>query len=522
VADTLTKRIQGLHELDRPDIWQGSRKGLEKESLRVNMEAGLAQTPHPHSLGAALTNRFITTDYSEALMELVTPALEDSAATRQFLCDIHQFVYDNLGDEMLWPASMPCAVDGDENVPIAYYGSSNIGQMKHVYRRGLGHRYGRTMQVIAGVHFNFSFSDDFWESYQELLGSELQAREFRDQHYMGLIRNFHRFGWLVLYLFGASPALCKSFLRGMDSNLEVFDADTRFHPHATSLRMSDLGYHNQTQSSLRVSVNSLSEYLRDLDKAVSTPYADYQRIGVEVDGEYRQLNANLLQIENEYYSLIRPKRVIESGQRPGCALAKGGVQYVEVRALDLNVFDPAGVSETQMRFLEAMLLYCLLHESPPIEDDEYAELGINQGRVAERGRQPGLELIRGGENIALQAWASELLEGISSVCKLLDQGFDKPLYMPALEAQRARVQDPDMTPSARVLREMLEQGESFLQFGSRWARQHRDYFHGLQRCDPGRVSQFVSEASASVARQRDIERKDNLSFKQYLEKYFSA
>jgi glutamate--cysteine ligase len=175
-----------------------------------------------------------------------------------------------------------------------------------------------------------------------------------------------------------------------------------------------------------------------------------------------------------------------------------------------------------MRFLEAMLLYCLLHESPPIEDDEYAELGINQGRVAERGRQPGLELIRGGENIALQAWASELLEGISSVCKLLDQGFDKPLYMPALEAQRARVQDPDMTPSARVLREMLEQGESFLQFGSRWARQHRDYFHGLQRCDPGRVSQFVSEASASVARQRDIERKDNLSFKQYLEKYFSA
>lgn len=522
MADTLTTRIQRLQELDRPDIWQGSRKGLEKESLRLDPSGRLAQTPHPGSLGAALTNRFITTDYSEALMELVTPALEDSAATRQFLCDIHQFVYDKLGDELLWPASMPCGLSGEESVPIAEYGSSNIGQMKHVYRRGLGHRYGRMMQVIAGVHFNFSFSDDFWESYQELLGSDLQPAEFRNQHYMGLIRNFHRTGWLVLYLFGASPALCKSFMRGRDTDLQAFDESSFFRPYATSLRMSDLGYHNQTQSALNVSVNSLPEYLRDLNRAVSTPYADYQRIGVETDGDYRQLNANLLQIENEYYSMIRPKRVIKSGQRPTSALAAGGVQYVEVRALDLNVFDPAGVSETQMRFLEAMLLYCLLQESPPIEDDEYASVGINQGRVADRGRQPGLELIRDGQDISLKTWAGELLEGMASVCKLLDQGFDQPLYMPALEAQQEKVSDPESTPSARVLREMQERGESFMQFGSRWARQHRDFFHGLQRCDPGRVSQFVAEASASVARQRDIERKDSVSFKQYLEQYFST
>jgi glutamate--cysteine ligase len=522
VADTLTTRIQNLHALDRPDIWQGSRKGLEKESLRLGPSGRLAQTPHPRTLGSALTNRFITTDYSEALMELVTPALEDSAAARQFLCDIHQFVYDNLGDEMLWPASMPCGVSGEQSVKIAEYGSSNIGQMKHVYRRGLGHRYGRLMQVIAGVHFNFSFSDEFWESYQEMLASDLPATEFRNQHYMGLIRNFHRIGWLVLYLFGASPALCKSFMCGRETDLEVFDKSTFFRPYATSLRMSDLGYHNQTQSALRISVNSLPEYLRDLNRAVSTPFAAYERIGVETDGEYRQLNANLLQIENEYYSLIRPKRVIRSGQRPTSALAESGVQYVEVRALDLNVFDPAGVSETQMRFLEAMLLYCLLSDSPPIEDDEYTAVGTNQGRVAERGRQPGLELIRDGQDISLKTWAGELLEGISRVCKLLDEGFDQPLYMPALEAQRERVGDPESTPSARVLQEMRERGESFLQFGSRWAGQHRDFFHGLHRCDPGRVSQFVAEASASLARQRDIERKDSLSFKQYLEEYFSS
>ena len=142
MADVLTTRIQKLHDLDLPDIWQASRKGLEKESLRITPQNELAQTPHPALLGAALTNRFVTTDYSEALLELVTPALEDSAATRQFLCDIHQFVYDGLGDEMLWPASMPCAVEGDENIPIAKFGKSNIGHMKHVYRRGLGHPAG--------------------------------------------------------------------------------------------------------------------------------------------------------------------------------------------------------------------------------------------------------------------------------------------------------------------------------------------------------------------------------------------
>jgi glutamate--cysteine ligase len=522
VADTLITRINKLVELDRPDLWQGSRKGLEKESLRTNPAGALSQTPHPPALGSALTNRFITTDYSEALIELVTPALEDSAATRQFLCDIQQFVYDNLSDEMLWPASMPCAVDGDENVPIARYGDSNVGQMKNVYRRGLGYRYGRMMQVIAGVHFNFSFSDEFWETYRNLLGSDESDIEFRNKHYMGLIRNFHRIGWIVLYLFGASPAVCKSFLRGRESDLLEFDKDTYFRPYATSLRMSDLGYKNKTQSSLRVSLNSLPEYVRDLGRAVSTSYPDYEHIGVQVNGKYRQLNANLLQIENEFYSLVRPKRVTASGQRPTVALAQNGVQYVEVRALDLNIFDPAGVSETQMRFLEALLLYCLLQESPPIDELEYAETGMNQGRVAEKGRQPGLELLRGGRPVTLQAWAGELLEGISEACRLLDMGFDRPLYMLALEAQLGKVSDPETTPSATVLKEMRERGESFLEFGLRWARVHRDFFHGLHRCDPGRVSQFSTEASASLARQRDIERKDTLSFEQYLDQYFST
>jgi len=521
VYSLLKKRLDAIRELDRATVWHGALKGLEKESLRISPAGTMSQLPHPRALGSALTNRYITTDYSEALLELVTPALDDSAATRQFLRDIHQFVFDKLGDELMWPASMPCAVDGDDSVPIARYGSSNVGKMKNVYRRGLGYRYGRVMQVIAGVHFNYSLPETFWEAYRELSDSDLDLSGFRNEHYLGLIRNFHRFGWLVLYLFGTSPAVCKSFFGGKATDLEEFDSGCFYAPHATSLRMSDLGYKNKVQASLQISVNSLAEYLRDLSKAVNTPFADYQRIGVRDNGEYRQLNTNLLQIENEYYSMIRPKRVALSGERPTHALARQGVQYVEVRALDLNVFDPAGISEQQMRFMEAFVVFCLLHDSPPVSAAEFDEFGRNQGLVAKQGRLPGLQLYRASGQIELKSWALELLDGVEQVAELLDGAFDKPVYLPAVAEQRKLVIEPDATPSARMLDEMRRNGESFFQFGLRWAREHQKYFHGLQRCDPGRVSQFVAEASASHARQGEIERSDRLSFEEYLDAYFT-
>lgn len=252
------------------DVLVGGLKGIEKESLRISPEGLLAQTPHPAGLGSPLTNKYITTDFSEALLEFVTPAFTTTWEALRCICDIHQFTYSNLDDEMLWTASMPCRIQADREIPLARYGTSNVGRMKTIYRRGLGHRYGRQMQVIAGVHFNYSLPETFWPAYQSALGGEDSLRDFRSDHYLRMIRNFRRMGWIVLYLFGCSPAVCKSFA-GAAAKLPSLNADTWFEPWATSLRMSDLGYSNQNQSKINISLNSVDEYVRDLSNAICTP-----------------------------------------------------------------------------------------------------------------------------------------------------------------------------------------------------------------------------------------------------------
>ena len=334
----------------------------------------LSRRPHPSALGSALTHPYLTTDYSEALPEFVTPPHASNWETLQFLCDLHGFVHRRLDGELLWPASMPCVLNANEEIPIAEYGSSNLGLMKAIYRRGLGFRYGRSMQAIAGVHFNYSPPREFWLPFRDHLQSSETETGFRSACFMGLVRNYRRYAWLVTYLFGASPAVCKSFRPEGHDLLEEFDDATWYAPFATSLRMSDLGYRNKTQARLSISANSLGEYVAGLTAAVTTVEPRYAAIGVKVEGEYRQLNANILQIENEYYSAIRPKPTKATGDRPTVALRAQGVEYVEIRTLDLNVTDPVGVNQNQLRFLEALLIYCLLADSPPIDSAEQSEI----------------------------------------------------------------------------------------------------------------------------------------------------
>src|SRR6202043_936173 len=207
-------------------------------------------TAHPRAFGSALTNEHITTDYSEALIELVTPPFTASWELLQYLLDLHQFVYRHLGDELLWATSMPCAIQRDEDIPIAQFGTSHVGRMKTIYRRGLGLRYGRMMQAISGVHFNYSFPLPFWEMYADIRESRERGTDFISASYFDLLRNYRRYGWIVLYLFGGSPVVCKSFLKGRNAGLEDSTNNTLYEPYATSLRMSDVGYRNRNQSGL--------------------------------------------------------------------------------------------------------------------------------------------------------------------------------------------------------------------------------------------------------------------------------
>lgn len=499
----------------------GGLKGIEKESLRVTDSGDLSLRPHPVPLGSALTNRYITTDFSEALLEFVTPALSTTWEALQCICDIHQFTYSVLQDEMLWAASMPCRIPEDASIPLARYGSSNVGQMKTIYRRGLGYRYGRQMQTIAGVHFNYSVPVDLWIPYQRILGDTQSLDDFRSAQYLGLIRNFKRLGWLVLYLFGASPALCKSFAGGKAANLASLNGDTYYGPYATSLRMSDLGYSNKNQSRLNISLNSLSDYVDGLSNAIETPEPSYEQIGVKVDGKYRQLNTNLLQIENEFYSSVRPKRVANSGEQPTAALRRGGIEYVEIRSLDINLFDPCGINQNTMRFMEAFLLYCLLEDSAPLDRDDLTELDDNQARMAKYGRDPTFQLQRTRQSISVLEWGSEVLERVAHVAAELDKSQETTSYAEALLVMQNLLKHPEATPSARIVDELQGAGTSFFDLALQVSKGHRDYFATLESTRQSTFDVFLCEATDSLLRQKAIEDQDDIDLDEYLAEYFA-
>ncbi len=518
------RRLAGLVNAREAGVLTGGLKGVEREALRVSPDGHISQKPHPRALGSALTQPHITTDYSEALIELVTPPFTETWELQQYLCDIHQFVYRHLGDELLWVTSMPCVLGGDAEIPIARYGSSNIGRMKHIYRVGLGLRYGRVMQAISGVHFNYSFPAHFWPVWQAVNEISKGSQAHIDDSYFALLRNYRRYGWLILYLFGVSPAVCRSFFAGRDvpADLEPVGPGTLVAPHATSLRMSDLGYRNKNQAGVHVSVNSQSEYVRDLSRLITTPSPEYEAYGVEVDGEWRQLNANLLQIENEYYSFIRPKRVAYSGERPTQALLRAGVQYVEMRSLDVGAYDPVGVNYRKLCFLEAFASLCLLRESPPLTAEESDRFEANHVMVASRGREPGLRLWTGRGTLALADWAAELLDQMHGICELLDAGDASRPYAAALAFQRAKLADSAELPSARLLEEMRRQGSSFFELALWMSQMHRDYFLELHPPNPGRLAELRTEADDSLEEQARIETADKLPFREFVARYFAG
>ncbi len=517
----LQDRLDRLTAIDGHCL-EGGARGIEKESLRVTPGGHMSREPHPEVLGAALTHPWITTDYAECLLEFVTPPVDTCWEALQFLCDVHEFTYPRLpDDELLWPASMPCLVSGDDSVPVARYGDSNVGRMKHVYRLGLGYRYGRVMQTIAGVHFNYSFSGRFWRALGEAEGASGDDQAFRDRMYFALLRNFRRYGWMVLYLFGASPALCKTFLGGRDPGLPELDPWTRHGPHATSLRMSDLGYRNTNQATVHPSMNTLPAYVAELERAMRTPYPPYERIGTVVDGQWRQLSANLLQIENEYYGHIRPKQPIFSGERPTHALRRGGVAYVEVRALDVSPFDPVGVSQNELRFIEALLAFCMLHDSPPTDAEELEQLDDNHGRVAVAGRRPGLELAISGVERTVTDWGREICALLEPICGLLDGDDPARSYSAALEQQQAKFAEPALTPSARILDELARENESFFAFAQRAAHRHREYFRSLPPMSGERAAFFSRAVEESLARRQEMEASEQPPFEDYLRDYLA-
>ncbi len=518
-----TPRLRRLLQSGYTSLLTHGLKGIEKESLRIADNGFIAQTPHPKALGSALTHPYITTDYSEALLEFITPPFTDIRETLAFLDRIHRFVYQNIGDELLLATSMPCGIDGDQSIPIARYGSSNIGRMKHIYRRGLAYRYGRTMQSIAGIHFNYSIPEKLWPVLKQLDDDQRPLEEYIADAYFGLIRNFQRQGWILLYLFGASPAICKTFFKSRPQYIKEFDAFdpyTLFHPYATSLRMSDIGYKSVHQADLKIDYNSLEGYVRSLSQAISTPCAEYAEIGVKVNGEYRQLNSNALQIENEYYSTIRPKQIAQSCEKPTLALKCRGVRYVEIRCIDLNLFEPTGINENTTRFTEALLITCLLQKSPQSSSAEQRINNENQLAVAHQGRKPGLLLQKGEEKLKLTDWANEIIQIMRPVCEILDRDLPDRPYTQVIEQQKQRIDNPELTPSAQILAGMRRSRQAFAPFALHISEKYQRQFKN-NPLTVEQMNEFRAWSKHSLDKQQELENSDQCPFDNFLAHYFA-
>ena len=508
---------------EETQLLRGIQRGYERECLRVDTRGKLALTPHPSSLGSKLTHSWITTDYSESLLEYITPPSIDSAFPLQFLRDIHRFSATKLNNlaepEVMWAGSMPCILSKDSEIPLANYGTSNSAKMKYVYREGLGLRYGRHMQTIAGAHYNWSLPQAFWEHLHGFEKSKLSLQDFISARYFGLIRNFLRFGWLVPYLFGASPAICESFLQGRKVDLATLVPGTFYGPYATSLRMSDMGYQNKAQEKLHVSFNSLLEYTSALEAAIRTPDPYYAELGVKhTDGHWQQLSANLLQVENEFYAGIRPKRIGKLGERPAKALQKYGVEYVEMRLFDLNPMVDIGILPEQSTFADVLLLMCLFRDSPPISAREQAENDDNKRRIVNRGRQPDLHLLVHNREQPFRPIAHELFDDMAPFAQMMDAAYGGDNYVKTMANLRLRIDNPDLTPSAQVLAAAREAGGYF-----KYAKQMSEQHHASLLAEPldvATTARFESSVVDSLAEQKAMEAADTVSFEDYVAAYY--
>lgn len=502
----------------------GMLRGIERESLRMKSDGFLSQKDHPQGLGSALTHPHITTDYSEALMEFITPPQPSIGDALNYLADIHAVVHRQLeNDEKLWPLSMPCMLDdSDESIRLAQYGSSNIGRFKTLYRHGLGVRYGRRMQTISGVHYNLSFPDHLFEALQANEKDEslkaLSLQDYRSHRYFGLIRNFIRLTPLVMFLVGASPSVCQCFMTGREHHLLPLLKGTLFLPYATALRMGRFGYQNSAQKQLGIHYNDMNDYLEGLQKAVKTPYAQFSRLGLnDADGEPIQINDHVLQIENEYYSLVRPKQVPQAGETPSEALQKRGVGYVELRAVDVNPYSSIGIDETTAGFLETLALYCLLQDSPALLEAEQEIVEQNQAEVVNRGRAPNAAILEQGQSYAIEDWCRKHMDAMLPLANLLDSGYSTQLYSNALTAMLARVDDVDQTLSAKMIEDTIEQGGTW-GFGSFMAHQHTDAYE-QHELSAERLAYFENAAQQSMHALQQLEQDVGPSFDAYLANY---
>lgn len=498
-------------------IFKDIARGIEREALRISPQAKLAQTPFPKTIGSALTHPWITTDFAESMLEFITPVNTDIAYVLAFLRDLHRYASVQIGNELMWPLSIPHFITNEDEIALAQYGTSNEGKLKTVYRQGLKNRYGAMMQSISGVHYNFSLPLAFWQTRYNFYD---ENKQIVSDGYFHLIRNYYRFGWLIPFLFGSSPSLSPSFIKDplkKQAFMELTD-NKGYLPYATSLRLSDLGYTNDVQSSLGITFNELEVYVSRIKQAAKIRSERFAKIGIKIDDSYRQINDNILQIENEFYVPIRPKRVVVNGETPTDALLRGGVEYVEVRSLDVNPFTPVGITEEQVRFIDLFLIWCVLAPSPEMSCAELDCAKRNWTRVVMEGRKPN-QVIGFGCDAVFQLLAEvgrALFADLFVIADILDKSKKNRGYRRACELFMPCFDNPELTLSGRTLSAIKELGS--IEFGLTLAKQYQ------QQLLSGRLqviteTDFAKEKEISVIKQQEKEAADAINFDDFIKQF---
>lgn len=418
--------LSNLCKLSPEEILKGSF-GIEWESLRAHSDGKLSLTPHPEVFGDKLKNPLITTDFSESQIEIITPTFDSIDEAFDVFSILADLVNASLpDDEYLWFQSIPCILPYYDKIPIARYGEE--GEESERYRIELAKKYGVKKQMISGVHFNFSFAEDTVKKLYEITKSELSYKEFKNGVYLKIARNYLRYCWLIIYLTGCSIGSHGTFAKDCIYLMDARDAyGSYYSTQGPSFRNASCGYKNL--KSLYPSYCSVDEFTSDVQSFID-------------DGDLSEAKELYTQIR------LKPKHPLEMLD----SLREDGIEYIEIRTLDINPFYKCGLIRHDMKFLHIFLIYMAIKSESDYSDWQ-KEAKINEERAAERAYDESMRLLKDGEEITLKDWASEIINEMYGMCEVL--GIEE---FNTLKLMHDRVSNPDLTYGKRLLKLISERG----------------------------------------------------------------
>ncbi|PWX26013.1 bifunctional glutamate--cysteine ligase GshA/glutathione synthetase GshB [Clostridium perfringens] len=419
--------------------------GLEKENVRVTESGNLALTPHPKAFGDREKNAYIKTDFSESQLEMVTPVCNTLEEVYSFICNLNKVVSLEImkNGEFLWPQSNPPILPREEEIPIAKLSNRE----DELYRENLSYKYGKKKQVISGIHYNFSFKEEFIKLLYKELKVEKDFREFKDDIYLRMARNFQKYHWLLIYLTGASPVFHESYIDEIKKDGEILGEDSYYIKDDTSLRNSSYGYKNKKD--YYVSYNSIGEYASDIKNLVK-------------DKEIQSIK--------EYYNPIRLKSLGSEDMLE--SLLHKGIDYLEVRLLDLDPLSIQGVSKETLYLVHLFMIYTLLKENKEITYKDQEEFFKNHDMVALKGRNEDAVIHENGVPVLLKDKGREILSEMDEIVEILFSNNEE--FKNVIKRALEKINNPHDTISEKLIKDIKEEG--YINFHMRLAKEYLNNF----------------------------------------------